>query len=187
VLAQYSPDGDRNSGCPELHRQVAQSAGIYGLRQKGLRQKGLGGTSTDNGTIGLTGVGSSAALMLDGKRNPGSTFNISGSRILTLGGLGPISGGQGDEMLVNGSGHTITGDGAISNLSLTNDGNITASTGNLILDVSSTGGLTNAETRNRSMFSAATSRLQAVSSIWILRASVSRMQATTTRSMSLAP
>jgi len=86
--------------------------------------------------------------MLDDTGNPGSTFNISGSGTLTLRGLGQISGTQGDEVLVNGAGHTITGDGTITNLNLTNNGNITASTGNLILDVSSTGGLTNNSSLN---------------------------------------
>ena len=101
------------------------------------------GTLTDNGTIGLTGVSTSASLMLDDTGNPGSTFNISGGGTLTLSGLGQISGTVGDENLVNGSGHTITGDGIISNLNLTNNGTIAASTGELIIDVSSTGTLTN--------------------------------------------
>lgn len=101
------------------------------------------GTLTDNGTIGVMGSAQSATLMLDDTGNPGSTFKLSGSGTLTLSGLGQISGVNGDEILVNDTGHNITGDGTISNLNLTNNGNITASTGNLILDVTAGNALTN--------------------------------------------
>ncbi len=100
-------------------------------------------TITNNGNISVAGT-SSAATMLLNDGNTASTFTLGGTGTLTLAGLGRVAGDYGDETLINGSSHTITGSGSITNLNLVNNGNITASNGgNLIIDATTTGSLTN--------------------------------------------
>lgn len=91
----------------------------------------------NNGSISVTGAGSSLKLVDSGSDN--AAFSLQGYGSTNLSG-GQISGTAGTETLRNEAGHTISGNGSITNLDLINVGNLAATGGTL--SVSSLGTLT---------------------------------------------
>ena len=116
-------------------------------------------TLTNNGAI--TVGGSSQATLALNDDGSGSTFALAGTGTLTLADQGRIFGNWGDETLINGNGHTISGNGFIGNLNLINNGAITADGGNLILSPGSLGVISNSATGNMNVNSGATLTFQA--------------------------
>ena len=112
------------------------SAGQINVTDQGtlLLQNSSGGTRIiqNDGALSFSGDIAPATLSLS-DNGAASTFTLTGGGSLTLGGSGRIFGQFGDENLVNDSGHSIGGNGLITNVNLTNVGAITASTGNLVL------------------------------------------------------
>ncbi len=116
-------------------------------------------TIANSGTITLNGTTSSLTLS-DGTLGNTGAFLLNGGGTVNLNG-NVLTGYTGDESFTNGN-NTITGPGTISNLNLTNNGTITASGGNLTLDVSASSQLTNGGTLNVSDASTLTIRISAV-------------------------
>ncbi|HVY91443.1 MAG TPA: hypothetical protein VHA14_01795, partial [Bryobacteraceae bacterium] len=98
----------------------------------------LGSNAISNdGSISVTGAGSSLKLVDSGSDNV--AFSLQGYGSTNLSG-GQITGTAGTETLRNENGHTISGNGSITNLDLINVGNLAATGGTL--SVASLGTLT---------------------------------------------
>ena len=98
---------------------------------------------TNNGMITLNAQGAQASVLLYNDNKAGSALTLAGSGTLSLSDNvnNIVAGVNGDETLVNGLGHTISGAGTISNFNvLNNQGTIVATgTNPLILSLPATG------------------------------------------------
>jgi len=86
---------------------------------------------TNNGTIALNAQGGQASGLLYNDNNTGSALRLSGSGALHLSDNvnNLMAGVNGDETLVNGAGHTISGAGTISNFKVIENAGTIAATG----------------------------------------------------------
>ncbi len=86
---------------------------------------------TNNGTITLNAQGGHASVLLYNDNHTGSALHLSGAGGLSLSDNvnNIVAGVNGDETLVNGLGHTISGAGTISNFKVIDNAGTIAATG----------------------------------------------------------
>ncbi|HEX3746690.1 MAG TPA: PEP-CTERM sorting domain-containing protein [Bryobacteraceae bacterium] len=152
MLANFTNNGTviANGTNPLVFNMDTGTAGVTGtIVNNGSIQAASGGSLilqgsadlqvTNNGAITLNAQGGQVSGLLYNDNNTGSALNLSGSGGLTLSDNGNnlVAGVNGDETLVNGLGHTISGAGTISNFqAIENAGTIAASgTNPLILSL----------------------------------------------------